>query len=36
MTVLDTFASLEAMEEVLAMGAEEGFVQAIGQIYDLI
>jgi uncharacterized protein YndB with AHSA1/START domain len=36
MVVVDTFASLEAMEEVIAMGAEEGFVQAIGQIYDLI
>jgi uncharacterized protein YndB with AHSA1/START domain len=36
MVVVDTFASLEAMEEIIAMGAEEGFVQAIGQIYDLI
>ena len=36
MVVVDTFASLEAMEEIMAMGAEEGFVQAIGQIYDLI
>ncbi|MEX2324003.1 MAG: SRPBCC domain-containing protein [Acidimicrobiia bacterium] len=36
MTVLDTFSSIEAMEETLAMGAEEGFVQAIGQIYDLL
>jgi uncharacterized protein YndB with AHSA1/START domain len=36
MTVLDTFSSVESMEEVLAMGAEEGFVQAIGQMYEML
>jgi uncharacterized protein YndB with AHSA1/START domain len=36
MTVLDTFSSIDAMEEILAMGAEEGFIQAIDQIYELI
>jgi uncharacterized protein YndB with AHSA1/START domain len=32
MTMESEFASLEAMEQVLAMGAEEGLRQAIGQI----
>jgi len=32
MTVLSFFASAEAMEQILAMGAEEGMKQAMGQI----
>lgn len=36
MSVETTFPSLEAMEQVLAMGAEEGFVAALGQIDDLL
>jgi uncharacterized protein YndB with AHSA1/START domain len=32
MTMLSVFASTEAMEQVLAMGAEEGLMQAVGQI----
>jgi uncharacterized protein YndB with AHSA1/START domain len=32
MTIESVFASTEAMEQVLAMGAEEGMKQAIGQI----
>ncbi len=32
MTIANHFASTEAMEQVLAMGAEEGFKLAIGQI----
>jgi uncharacterized protein YndB with AHSA1/START domain len=32
MTVTSIFASAEAMEQVLAMGAEEGMTQAVGQI----
>jgi uncharacterized protein YndB with AHSA1/START domain len=32
MTVTSTFASLEAMEQLLAMGMEEGMLQAMGQI----
>jgi uncharacterized protein YndB with AHSA1/START domain len=32
MTIESTFPSPEAMEQVLAMGAEEGLTQAIGQI----
>jgi uncharacterized protein YndB with AHSA1/START domain len=32
MTIESIFASTEAMEQVLAMGAEEGMKQAIGQI----
>jgi uncharacterized protein YndB with AHSA1/START domain len=32
MLIENTFASAEAMEQVLAMGAEEGFRQAVGQI----
>jgi uncharacterized protein YndB with AHSA1/START domain len=32
MSIESTFASTEAMEQVLAMGMEEGITQAIGQI----
>jgi uncharacterized protein YndB with AHSA1/START domain len=32
MTMTSTFASLEAMEQVLAMGMEEGLMAAMGQI----
>jgi uncharacterized protein YndB with AHSA1/START domain len=32
MTMTSTFASLEAMEQVLAMGMEEGLTAAMGQI----
>ena len=32
MTIVSTFASAEAMEQVLAMGAEEGMKLAVGQI----
>ncbi len=32
MTIHSDFPSTEAMEQILAMGAEEGLVQAIGQI----
>ena len=32
MTMTSVFASAEAMEQVLAMGAEEGMKQALGQI----
>lgn len=32
MSVESRFATAEAMEQVLAMGAEEGFTQAVGQI----
>jgi uncharacterized protein YndB with AHSA1/START domain len=32
MTITSTFPSLELMEEILAMGMEEGMVQAMGQI----
>jgi uncharacterized protein YndB with AHSA1/START domain len=32
MTVTSTFASLEAMEQLVAMGWEEGMLQAMGQI----
>jgi uncharacterized protein YndB with AHSA1/START domain len=36
MAIETTFASLEAMEQVLAMGAEEGMLAAMGQIEDLL
>ena len=36
MVMLSTFPSVEAMEEVLSMGAEEGMVQALGQIDDIL
>ena len=32
MSILSVFPSLEAMEQVLAMGMEEGLTQAVGQI----
>jgi len=32
MTVTSTFASLEAMEQLIAMGMEEGMTLAMGQI----
>jgi hypothetical protein len=32
MSITIIFPSLEAMEQVLAMGTEEGLTQAIGQI----
>jgi uncharacterized protein YndB with AHSA1/START domain len=32
MSIESTFPSLEAMEQVLAMGMEEGLKQAVGQI----
>lgn len=36
MTISSTFPSAEAMEQVLAMGAEEGMLQALGQIDALL
>jgi len=36
MTIVSTFNSAEDMEQILAMGAEEGFKQALGQIDDLL
>lgn len=36
MIMVSTFASLEAMDRVLAMGAEEGMAQALGQIDALV
>ena len=36
MTLTTTFASLEDMEQVIAMGAEEGITQAVGQIDALL
>jgi hypothetical protein len=36
MSVASRFESLEAMEAVLAMGAEEGMLEAIGQINGLL
>jgi hypothetical protein len=32
MSIESVFPSLEAMEQVLAMGMEEGLTQAVGQI----
>jgi uncharacterized protein YndB with AHSA1/START domain len=32
MSITSVFATVEAMEQVLSMGAEEGFTQAVGQI----
>ena len=32
MSILNIFPSAEAMEQVLAMGMEEGMTQAVGQI----
>lgn len=36
MTITSTFASVEQMEQVLAMGAEEGMTLALGQIDALL
>lgn len=36
MAIESRFPSLEAMEQILAMGAEEGMTQALGQIDDLL
>lgn len=36
MTITSTFATLAAMEQVLAMGAEEGMRQALGQIEAIL
>jgi len=36
MTMLSRFGSVEAMEQILEMGAEEGMVAALGQIDDLL
>ena len=36
MTIEATFGSIEAMEEILTMGAEEGMRQAVGQIDALL
>jgi uncharacterized protein YndB with AHSA1/START domain len=36
MTLTTTYASLEAMERLIAMGMEEGLVAAIGQIDSLL
>lgn len=36
MDIESTFASAEDMEQILAMGAEEGMRQALGQIDDLL
>jgi len=36
MTIASEFSSLEAMEQLVEMGMEEGMVQAIGQIDDLL
>ena len=35
-TIASTFASLEAMEQLLAMGMEEGMLQAMGQIDGIL
>jgi uncharacterized protein YndB with AHSA1/START domain len=35
MVIEDTFASLEAMDQLVAMGMEEGMTLALGQIDDL-
>jgi uncharacterized protein YndB with AHSA1/START domain len=36
MTIEATFASVEAMEQMVAMGMEEGLTLAVGQIDDLL
>lgn len=36
MIIKSTFASLEAMEQILGMGAEEGMIAAMGQVEDLL
>jgi len=35
-TIASTYASLEAMEQLLAMGMEEGMLQAMGQIDGIL
>jgi hypothetical protein len=32
MSIISTFPSTEAMEQLLALGMEEGLMQAVGQI----
>lgn len=36
MTIATTFSSLEAMEQLIEMGMEEGMTQAVGQIEDVL
>jgi hypothetical protein len=36
MTIDTTFPSLDAMEQMVEMGMEEGIRQAVGQIDDLL
>ena len=36
MTIVSTFASAEAMEQLVAMGMEEGIVAAMGQMDDIL
>ena len=36
MTTVTTFPSLEAMEQLLAMGMEEGIKAAVGQIDGIL
>jgi uncharacterized protein YndB with AHSA1/START domain len=36
MSIVSTFTSVEGMEEMLAMGQEEGLTQAIGQIDGIL
>lgn len=36
MAIVTTFPSLEAMEELITMGMEEGMTLAVGQIDDLL
>lgn len=36
MTIVDTFSSLAAMEQLIEMGMEEGMALALGQIDDLL
>jgi hypothetical protein len=36
MTTVTTFASLEAMEQTIAMGTEEGTVLAMNQIDEVL
>jgi uncharacterized protein YndB with AHSA1/START domain len=36
MTIRSTFPTVDAMEQTLAMGAEEGMKAALGQVDDLL
>jgi uncharacterized protein YndB with AHSA1/START domain len=36
MSILNNFESVEAMEQVLTMGMEEGMTSAVGQIDDIL